>query len=76
MVFLAILSALRPGVVDLNKASTRSNKQNLEEAFRVAEKELRIPRLLEPDGETLTLWATGVQWGLGVESVCGLEPLV
>lgn len=51
MVFLAILYALRPDVVDLSKARTRSNKQNLEEAFRVAERELRIPKLLDPDGE-------------------------
>lgn len=55
MVFLAILYALRPDVVDLTKARTRSNKQNLEEAFRIAEKELRIPRLLDPDGEPLSL---------------------
>lgn len=52
MVFLAILYALRPDVVDLSKARTRSNKQNLEEAFRVAERELRIPKLLDPDGES------------------------
>lgn len=51
VVFLAILYALRPEVVDLSKARTRSNKQNLEEAFRVAESELRIPKLLDPDGE-------------------------
>lgn len=51
VVFLAILYALRPDVVDLSKARTRSNKQNLEEAFRVAERELRVPRLLDPDGE-------------------------
>ncbi|KAJ0063237.1 hypothetical protein NL108_015023, partial [Boleophthalmus pectinirostris] len=49
VVFLAVLAALRPGVVDLNQAKERSNRQNLEEAFRVAERELRIPRLLEPD---------------------------
>ncbi|XP_075344165.1 uncharacterized protein LOC142402517 [Odontesthes bonariensis] len=49
VVFLAILHALRPDLVDLSRARTRSNKQNLEEAFRIAEKELRIPRLLEPD---------------------------
>lgn len=52
MVFLAILYALRPDVVDLSKARTRSNRQNLEEAFRVAESELRIPKLLDPDGES------------------------
>lgn len=55
MVFLAILYALRPDVVDLSKARTRSNRQNLEEAFRIAERELRIPRLLEPGGESSSL---------------------
>lgn len=55
MVFLAVLYALRPDVVDLTKARTRSNRQNLEEAFRIAERELRIPRLLEPDGESASL---------------------
>lgn len=50
MVFLAIMSALRPDLVDLSRARTRSNKQNLEEAFRIAEKELKIPRLLDPEG--------------------------
>ncbi|XP_062253434.1 nesprin-2a [Platichthys flesus] len=49
VVFLAILYALRPDLVDLSRARTRSNRQNLEEAFRIAERELRIPRLLEPD---------------------------
>uniref|UniRef100_A0A3P8RWG1 Calponin-homology (CH) domain-containing protein n=1 Tax=Amphiprion percula TaxID=161767 RepID=A0A3P8RWG1_AMPPE len=49
VIFLAILYSLRPDLVDLSKARTRSNKQNLEEAFHIAEKELRIPKLLEPD---------------------------
>ncbi|KAG9336609.1 hypothetical protein JZ751_002956 [Albula glossodonta] len=49
VVFLAILCALRPDLVDLSKARNRSNKQNLEEAFRMAEQELRIPKLLEPE---------------------------
>ncbi|KAM6917368.1 uncharacterized protein PEZ65_013189 [Lycodopsis pacificus] len=49
VVFLAIQYALRPDLVDLSKARTRSNRQNLEEAFRIAERELRIPRLLDPD---------------------------
>ncbi|KAM4723418.1 nesprin-2 [Anableps anableps] len=49
VVFLAILNALRPNLVDLSKARTRSNKQNLEEAFHIAETELRIPRLLDPN---------------------------
>uniref|UniRef100_A0A8C7JLA7 Calponin-homology (CH) domain-containing protein n=1 Tax=Oncorhynchus kisutch TaxID=8019 RepID=A0A8C7JLA7_ONCKI len=49
VLFLSILYALRPDLVDLSKARTRTNRQNLEEAFRTAERELRIPRLLEPD---------------------------
>uniref|UniRef100_A0AAZ3Q1B6 Calponin-homology (CH) domain-containing protein n=1 Tax=Oncorhynchus tshawytscha TaxID=74940 RepID=A0AAZ3Q1B6_ONCTS len=48
MAFLGILCSLRPDLVDLTQAQSRSNQQNLEEAFRLAEQELRIPRLLEP----------------------------
>ncbi|XP_046877069.1 nesprin-2-like isoform X4 [Hypomesus transpacificus] len=52
--FLAILCSIRPELVDLElvdlaRAQTRSNLQNLEEAFRLAEQQLRIPRLLEPE---------------------------
>uniref|UniRef100_A0A8C2T2D1 Spectrin repeat containing nuclear envelope protein 2 n=1 Tax=Coturnix japonica TaxID=93934 RepID=A0A8C2T2D1_COTJA len=47
--FLAIINALRPGLIDLEKAKARSNKENLDEAFRIAELELNIPRLLEPE---------------------------
>ncbi|XP_035278891.1 nesprin-2-like [Anguilla anguilla] len=46
--FLAVLRSLRPDLVDLSQASGRTNRQNLEEAFRTAERELQIPRLLEP----------------------------
>ncbi|XP_054017708.1 nesprin-2 [Dryobates pubescens] len=47
--FLAIIQALRPGLVDLEQAKARSNKENLKEAFKIAELELNIPRLLEPE---------------------------
>ncbi|POI23515.1 hypothetical protein CIB84_012734, partial [Bambusicola thoracicus] len=47
--FLAIINALRPGLIDLEEAKARSNKENLDEAFRIAESELNIPRLLEPE---------------------------
>ncbi|XP_008277268.1 nesprin-2-like, partial [Stegastes partitus] len=46
--FLAILCSLRPQLVDLSLVPSRSNQENLEEAFHVAERELHIPRLLEP----------------------------
>lgn len=49
-VFLAILCSLRPQLLDLSLVKTRSNQENLEEAFHLAEKELHIPRLLEPQG--------------------------
>lgn len=49
--FLAILCSLRPQLVDLSLVQSRSNQENLEEAFHLAERELHIPRLLEPQGE-------------------------
>lgn len=49
--FLAILCSLRPQLVDLSLVRSRTNQENLEEAFHLAERELNIPRLLEPEGE-------------------------
>ncbi|XP_068564553.1 nesprin-2a [Cebidichthys violaceus] len=46
--FLAILCSLRPQLADLSLVQLRSNQENLEEAFHLAERELHIPRLLEP----------------------------
>ncbi|XP_067848297.1 nesprin-2-like [Heptranchias perlo] len=45
--FVAIINALRPGLIDLQEFEHRSDKENLETVFRVAEQELKIPRLLE-----------------------------
>ncbi|XP_029453986.1 nesprin-2 isoform X2 [Rhinatrema bivittatum] len=47
--FLGIIHALRPDLVDMKKTKGRSNRENLNEAFRIAEQELNIPRLLEPE---------------------------
>ncbi|GAA6103692.1 nesprin-2 [Tachysurus ichikawai] len=47
--FHAILCSLRPDLVDMSLTETRSNRENLEEAFRIAQQELGIPRLLEPE---------------------------
>ncbi|XP_077180010.1 nesprin-2 isoform X2 [Paroedura picta] len=49
LAFLAVIHALRPDLVDMEKARGRSNKENLKDAFQIAEKELQIPRLLEPE---------------------------
>ncbi|XP_076978529.1 nesprin-2 isoform X1 [Tamandua tetradactyla] len=47
--FLAVIHALRPDLVDVRCVKQRSNKDNLKEAFRIAERELKIPKLLEPE---------------------------
>ncbi|KAI5619790.1 hypothetical protein C0J50_20556, partial [Silurus asotus] len=47
--FHAILCSLRPDLVDISLTQTRNNLENLEEAFRIAQQELGIPRLLEPE---------------------------
>ncbi|XP_073098376.1 nesprin-2 isoform X4 [Manis javanica] len=49
MAFLAVIHALRPGLIDMKSVKHRSNKENLKEAFRIAEEELKIPKLLEPE---------------------------
>ncbi|XP_060684994.1 uncharacterized protein LOC132818232 [Hemiscyllium ocellatum] len=47
LAFVAIINALRPGLLDLAELKQRSDTENLEMVFRVAEQELKIPRLLE-----------------------------
>ncbi|XP_062858585.1 nesprin-2a [Trichomycterus rosablanca] len=47
--FNAILCSLRPDLVDLSLTETRSNLENMDMAFRIAQEELGIPRLLEPE---------------------------
>uniref|UniRef100_A0A2K6FJQ6 Nesprin-2 n=1 Tax=Propithecus coquereli TaxID=379532 RepID=A0A2K6FJQ6_PROCO len=49
MAFLAVIHALRPDLIDMRTMKHRSNKDNLEEAFRIAEQELKIPKMLEPE---------------------------
>ncbi|XP_004681849.1 PREDICTED: nesprin-2 isoform X2 [Condylura cristata] len=49
MAFLAVIHALRPDLIDMKSVKHRSNKDNLQEAFRIAEQELKIPKLLEPE---------------------------
>ncbi|XP_051511030.1 LOW QUALITY PROTEIN: nesprin-2-like [Myxocyprinus asiaticus] len=48
-VFLAILCSLRPDLVDLSQNQTSSHLEKLEQAFHLAEMELGIPRLFEPE---------------------------
>ncbi|XP_072350385.1 uncharacterized protein [Scyliorhinus torazame] len=47
LAFAAIINALRPGLLDQQEFKHRSVRENLETVFKVAEMELKIPRLLE-----------------------------
>lgn len=57
MAFLAVIHALQPDLIDMKSVKRRSNKDNLEEAFRIAEQEFKIPRLLEPEGKETSLFS-------------------
>lgn len=48
--FQAVVHAIRPDLVDMEVVRRRKNRENLEEAFSLAENELGIPRLLDPEG--------------------------
>lgn len=48
--FQSVVYAIRPDLVDMEVVRRRSNRENLEEAFSIAENELGIPRLLDPEG--------------------------
>lgn len=47
--FQSVVHAIRPDLVDMEVVRRRSNRENLEEAFSLAENELGIPRLLDPE---------------------------
>lgn len=47
-----VLFAHRPNLIDMSKVYRQTNQQNLEQAFSVAERELGVTRLLDPEGET------------------------
>uniref|UniRef100_A0A8C5AJ13 Calponin-homology (CH) domain-containing protein n=1 Tax=Gadus morhua TaxID=8049 RepID=A0A8C5AJ13_GADMO len=49
MAFFAVIHALRPSLVDLDRIQRRPNRDNLREAFSLAETKLGIPQLLDPE---------------------------
>ncbi|XP_008852961.1 nesprin-1 isoform X2 [Nannospalax galili] len=49
LAFHSVIHAIRPELVDLEKVKGRSNRENLEDAFTIAEIQLGIPRLLDPE---------------------------
>ncbi|KAM6964992.1 calmin [Aplochiton taeniatus] len=52
LAFLALIKSIDPGLVDLWGSLSEEPKENVEEAFRIAEHCLGIPRLLEPEDVT------------------------
>uniref|UniRef100_A0A8C5QE95 Calmin n=1 Tax=Leptobrachium leishanense TaxID=445787 RepID=A0A8C5QE95_9ANUR len=49
LAFLALIKAIDSSLVDIRKALERSPRENLNDAFSIAHRNLRIPRLLEPE---------------------------
>ncbi|CAB1447009.1 unnamed protein product [Pleuronectes platessa] len=49
LAFFAVINSLRPNLVDMERVSRRPNCENLQEAFLLAETELGIPQLLDPE---------------------------
>uniref|UniRef100_A0A672ZAU4 Plectin n=1 Tax=Sphaeramia orbicularis TaxID=375764 RepID=A0A672ZAU4_9TELE len=47
--FNAIIHKHRPTLIDMNKVYRQTNQENLEQAFSVAERELGVTRLLDPE---------------------------
>uniref|UniRef100_A0A3P8TDH7 Calponin-homology (CH) domain-containing protein n=1 Tax=Amphiprion percula TaxID=161767 RepID=A0A3P8TDH7_AMPPE len=49
LAFFAVIHALRPNLVDMERVWRRPNRENLQEAFLLAETEFGIPQLLDPE---------------------------
>lgn len=49
---LSILVFPSPRLIDMGKVYQQSNLENLEQAFGVAERDLGVTRLLDPEGTT------------------------
>uniref|UniRef100_A0A3B4V828 Calponin-homology (CH) domain-containing protein n=1 Tax=Seriola dumerili TaxID=41447 RepID=A0A3B4V828_SERDU len=49
LAFFAVIHSLRPNLVDMERVWRRPNRENLQEAFLLAETELGIPQLLDPE---------------------------
>lgn len=66
--FQSVVHAIRPDLVDMEVVRRRSNRENLEDAFTLAENELGIPRLLDPEGDlclcSIAVFFKGVNYDL------------
>ena len=52
MINCPYLCSLSPRLIDMGKLHHQTNLQNLEQAFVVAERDLGVTRLLDPEGKT------------------------
>lgn len=52
---LTVLHPHRPMLIDMNKVYRQTNLENLDQAFSVAERDLGVTRLLDPEGMCPTL---------------------
>ncbi|NXG39228.1 CLMN protein, partial [Dromaius novaehollandiae] len=49
LAFLAVIKAIDSALVDMKQALEKSARENLEDAFSIAQNKLGVPRLLEPE---------------------------
>ncbi|NXA46229.1 CLMN protein, partial [Nothocercus julius] len=49
LAFLAVIKAIDSTMVDMKQALEKSARENLEDAFNIAQNKLGVPRLLEPE---------------------------
>lgn len=47
---VGISATRRPMLIDMNKVYRQTNLENLDQAFSVAERDLGVTRLLDPEG--------------------------
>ena len=59
----------RPDLIDYKSTLIKSPKERMEQAFTVAEKELGIARLLEPEGKSRGLFKTRLNIYNGVFTI-------
>lgn len=52
LAFLALVKSVKPALVDLRASLSREPRENLQQAFAIAQHSLDIAPLLEPDGIT------------------------
>lgn len=59
LAFLAVIKAIDSTLVDMKQALEKSARENLEDAFSIAQNKLGVPRLLEPEGKMFTSMLLG-----------------